>query len=349
MAKKKKKKGPGSISLADDRLHVLVEGVSAGDISQASQAEIEALASKLEGTEDVDRLVELSALARNKQEEKAIKRALFKLKQRGLDVPEAERAVGVKIASPGGGLPFLMAPPSTDGTRIFTAAARDGNKVTITEIYFRVPAGLFRLISEPSSVSAYKQWVNEITSRVGLNGLPERVRVDPSLLSRKRWEIRRAVREKKLGRHVDLALANRFMARLGTAAPNHPALDLKLKEPTLSVAELASRPGRLDGFNHSNARRRLRDQNKDVFGNEMIVSGLEGSERDEELRSAASDMLKQWGKENAAELIMDSACYYAAAGELDTASTFQQVAFDERGNTIESFFVEAIQHAFRDR
>ncbi len=348
MAKKKKKKSKAP-SLTDERVQVLLEGVAAGDLGAASQADIEGLAASLAGAEDVDRLVDLGALVRNKHEEKAVKRALFKLKQRGLSVPEAERAAGVKIASPGGGLPFLMAPPSIEGTRIFTAAARDGDKVTITEIYFRVPSGLFRLISEQSTVAAYKHWVGEITSRIGPDGLPERVKVDPSLLSRKRWEIRKAVREKKLGPHVDLPLANRFMAKLGTAPPDHPALDLNLKGPTLSVSELAVRPGRLAGFNHGGARRRLREKNEDVFGNELISSGIGQSERNEELAHAAADMLKQWGKENAAEMIMDAACYYAAAGELDTAATFQQVAFDERGNTIESFFASAIQHAFRDR
>ena len=338
MAKKKKKKQTGSIKLNASRLAEILACLDANSVTETSEAEVVALVEHLADNQDVDRLVVLESLTRSKVEEKAARRSLYLLKQKGLQIPDTRREA-VKLTGGDAGLPVLMAPPRSDATRIFSAAQQRGDAVDIIEIYFRIPHGLYRLQSARSDINTYKRWVKEITNRRLPNGLPERVKLSGNLLPRKRWEIRRCVREGQIGPEVDLALAERFMAKPGTPAPPHPVWELTLSSGSeLSVSALASQPHRLEPFQHPAAEAALRHQFEELFGHDLISSGVSAHERDSELQKVADDMLKQWGEESARELVMDAALFHAAAGDLDAACTFRSViTSSERSSTLESF------------
>ena len=335
---KKKKKKTSSMTIEPSRMRELLACLDANSITDASEAEVLGLVKHLDENKDVDRLALLESLARNKAEEKAARRSLYLLKQKGLQVPEIRRE-GVKLTGGDAGFPLLMAPLQRDATRLFTAAQREGDAVDIIEIYFRIPHGLYRLKAARSDIHTYKRWVREITNRKLPNGLPERVKLSGSLLPRKRWEIRRCVRQGQIGPEVDLSFAERFMAKPGTPAPPHPVEETTFSSgQELSIEAFAASPHRLEPFEHPAAEEALRHQFEELFGHDLISSGVSTHERAAELQKVAGDMFKQWGAEQAHELIMDAALFHAAVGDFDAACTLRSViTSSERSRTLETF------------
>lgn len=348
MAKKKKKARSAAPSLAPDRLTELTSALAEGALGDASEGEAVALAEHLAKASDVDALAQLRSLARTKAEEKAVKKALYVLRAQGIEVPE-ERPRGISLAPAESSLVVLMAPPSKDGTRIYSVCQPRRNEVSIIEAYFRVPQGLYRLSENKAALPAYKQWERRMLQSHNPNGLPTRVKVDGALWQRKQVEIRRVMRTGELGPEVDRNLAERTRAR-GGVEYDHPAVALDLSRGAiLSVAQLAEAPHRLDVFQHTGAQARMQSQFEDEFGNEFIRTSVDEGERDKIMRKSGADMLSQWGMERAVETMLDSAIYYAAAGDLDAARTFVETATGKnKADKIRRFVEEYILWRFGD-
>lgn len=290
-----------------------------------------------------DPVARLAASASTKRQEKAVKRAVYLLGQRGVQVSVAPRAAapapGAQLKS--AALPVLMAPPDRDDARLFTLAKRSGKALELLEVLFETPVGLQRLQSSPSSRGAYLPWARGMTARRG-GGLPERVQVDPGLLTRKLWEISNHVRGDRMGDEVDAQLA-RTLALAG-AEPPHPVTSMPLPGArTLSIAQLGERPYRLAPFLHTEPQRMLRQTWKASGGGSLHVDGHSTA-----LADAVNDWADQWGYPNIRETLLDTAAFCAGNEDPDGAHTLREVAMaPDLRSAIREFLVRCILWSFR--
>lgn len=241
-------------------------------------------------------------------------------------------------------LPFLMAPPDIEATRIFTFAIPNKSGILVIEAYFRMPQGLYRLQGSESNRSAYKSWAKDICREMS-SSLPERVHVASSMCQRKIWEIGRAVKDGHVGPEVDMSLAERLNA--SRLAPPHPAMQLDLKGVTaMTIDELGESNRYLSPFHHSSAQRALREQWEQHGGS--VFWGTQSSatgERLAHMAGAAADLANQWGIDNIVELLLDLALIYATLGKRSVAKSFWEVAMtskDDLKKTVVQFLTDYV-------
>ncbi len=249
--------------------------------------------------QDVDGLLALEPA--DKAEKKAIKRALFLLKQRGVHVPDAPRTPAPGATLKAAALPVLMGEPTRDDGRLFTFAVQNGGDVIVVEARFEMPIGLKLLKSSKSTRPAYAQWCTKMVKKPW-RGRPERVRVDAGMLGRKQWEIRQCFDEGRLGPDVDGALAR----KLARGGGKHPAVGLSGRD--VSVKKLY-KAGLLEALLHEEPLTAIRRQ---PYGR----------------RDATAEWVGEWGEERAAETLLDLAAYAAGLSEPDMAATLSRAATD---------------------
>ena len=274
--------------------------------------------------QDAAALVGLSAEAKDKKERKAVKRALFLLKQRGVSIPDA--ATGAARPAPGQSLgpatlPVLMAPPDVDDQRTFTLGLAEGAAVTIVEVRFGMPDGLELVQGSASTRGAYLPWARGMCARPE-RGAPQRVRVDGAMLGRKAREVRRCLEDDRLGGDVDHALAQR-LARSASGGP-HPAERFAGETARSSVAELASRPYTMAALRHGEPLARIRNQ-----WSQRVGISLQGVDGGGPVRTATAEWAEEWGLERLRETLLDSAAYCHALGDRAAAATLAAAALND--------------------
>lgn len=235
-------------------------------------------------------------------------------------------------------LPFLMAPPDIETTRIFTFAIPDKSGLLIVEAYFRMPHGLYRLQGSEANRSSYKSWAKDICREMS-GSLPERVRVSSSMTERKIWEIGRAVKDGRVGPEVDGELAERLKG--SRHAPPHPAMQLDFTGVTgKTIDEIGESSRILNPFYHSSAQRALREQWEQHGGSAFFsTQSSVTAERIAHMATATTNWANQWGITNIVELLLDLALLHAKLGKRSVAKPFWEVAMTSKDD-VEKAVVE---------
>ena len=239
-------------------------------------------------------------------------------------------------------LPFLMAPPDIEATRVFTFAFPEKSGLLVIEAYFRMPQGLYRLQGSEANRSSYKSWAKDICRSMS-GSLPERVHVASSMKQRKVWEIGRAMKDGRAGPEVDRSLAERLNA--SRLAPPHPATQLDLKGvKALAIDELGESNRYLRPFHHSSAQRALREQWEQHGGSVFFGTHSSAtSERIAHMATATADWANQWGMTNIVEVLLDLALIYAKLGKRSVAKPFWEIAMtskDDLEKTVVGFLTD---------
>jgi len=320
--KKKKKKAKNKPAIEAGRADALIAALAAGDTPELSDAEGAAVAERLgkaAAASDVTTLAHLFAVAPGKQTEKAVKRVMFKLGQRGVEVPElGERPAGIVVAASGGGLPVLMAPPEYDSVRRFTFGVPRDRDILIVEVVFRASTGVYRLASSPSQRAIYTSWAKEMCAS------GHRVKVDPAMRARKLWEVGRNLRDDRVGPEVDQSLLE--WLKPDKNPPPHPAKSLPRRGTVLDFGDLLSEPHREIPLHHRNAILKMRDQWAEEGGSAIIEATREvKAERAREVQKWVNSLAHQWGWVGLIELVLDLAAYCDAIGDHDGATTFLSI------------------------
>lgn len=347
----KKRKGAPGARVEAARVAEIVAGLGDGT-ADITDAEFEAVAGHLVAERDGVAFSRLGELAGSKPRVKAYKRGAYALSQVGVRVStepltgtsgERRPTAGAELGS--AALPLLMSPPLRNGTRIFTFVLREGAKLTIHEAYFCVPEGLFRLRAATTTRESFLPWMRKMTHAVA-GELPERVRVEQALLERKLWHIRRCTTHHRFGEEVDLELAKGL--RVPGQVPPHPALALDLGGARrLTMPELCADRRRIDALLHESYTILLREHWRDCGG---LVATEEVRER--AMRTAVGKWLDEWNPDEAEELLLDCATFWAAFGDRDAALTFRSVvdapSVDERRRQVADFLVGYVLYAYAE-
>ncbi len=293
-------------------------------------SDFDARVKALVAAQDGAGMAALAAEATSKKERKAVKRGVYLLKQRGVDVPETAPVGPAPGASLGPAtLPVLMGPPEPDAGRLFTLALAEGSSVLVLEAYFQMPEGLDRLQGSKSTRGEYLPWAQ----RMCAGAAAQRVRVDGGMLRRKLWEIRSCVRDDRLGPDVDVELAKKVASGL-TEVP-HPALSLSLGGArVLTMGDLRQRQWALKALLHEAPQNELRAKAGERGGSAIV--GVDSA-----MARAAADWAEQWGHERIRETALDLASYAAAVSDKDAALTFREASKDP-----ERLIVDYVLHLF---
>lgn len=337
MGKKAKKKGKRTEAVDPERVDDLMEALDEGELDdevELEDREVEALCNRLlDDTEGGgERMAELYEAVTTKAQQKIIKRAAFRLKQRGGDVPElGDRPKGIRIAAGPlrtDDLPIVMDQPDLEGRREIYFPHVEGRTLYYVMARFMMPDGLSRLKGSRTRRVSYKKFVRGLLKSAERRGgdLPLKVAVDQRFLSRKLWEMGEWRKADKLGKDVDEDLLGRL--DIPDRKPPHPIYDCELEQSQhLSIEELSQHEQALRPFFHSSAYAVLKRQLLQSGPDALIRSGVD----DESQGLLDKEVLRwaeQWGHDNIAETLFDAAYYNYLAGDLDAAATLRS-AVDE--------------------
>ncbi|MFT7622378.1 MAG: hypothetical protein ACI9WU_001551 [Myxococcota bacterium] len=291
-------------------------------MSDANQTpDIDALAR----AEDVQALAVLARDAADKKTRKAAKRALYRLEQRGVSVPElsdGSSAPGRQIEA--AALPIMMAPPQPNDGRRFTLALSEGASVLVVEARFEMPIGLDVLQSSSSGRAQYHSWSQKMCARDKLRRktVPQRVQLDPAMLERKRWEMGRCSADDRLGGDVDTSVLQRLAANAGRVP--HPMETISTDSP-LDIAALSKQPWRLPAFDHTEPLQEI-SQHAPRGISRMFRAGGD----DSGIRQAAGEWADEWGAERLRETILDVAAFCQGMDDQAGAETLATAAKEPR-------------------
>ena len=290
-------------------------------------------------SEDVDGLVRLVQEKDGKVLRKAVKRALFRLSQRGVQVPELPSTDGPAVGRSLGPatLPVLMGVPEANDGRLFTFAIPEGREVRVIEAYFQMPEGLDRLQGSTSTRAEYLPWARQLCAWPGKNRgtPPQRVVVPSAMLGRKLWEIGRCVRDNRLGPDVDEELARRIAGH--DSGRRHPIFDEKFPRdlPELAMSKMAEHRYRLRAFYHDAPQAELRAQSTERGGAAVRTIGSNP------LHEAAREWAEEWEAERVSESMLDVAAFCAGLSDFDAAHTLRSAV--DRDEMV-SFLQQYVSH-----
>ena len=351
MGKKRKGNKYAAPAIADERLEELVEALETNNMVSLSDAEVQGLVGKLVKTEAVEKLVALAGCVSSKPQRKAVNQALFKLKQRGLEVPDIrKRPDPVVVAAPAPSvddLQAMMSAPHGNATRIFFFPFASGRSLFFVRGEVSEPAGLAELRGTTTSRSAYKLLLKQVTEMGVRPGEPPPfIPVSPGMIDRKLWEIGNLVRAGRTGTNVDHETSG--LLKYPAEAPPHPALslDLDLVEPQ-SIAELDQNKYALAPVMHETVFTKLEAKLAELEDGVLILSDFQKEDQAADVEAKLVDeWVEEWGADNVAEVLLDTAYFHHAAGNLGAARTFLDVVglHDEgRETRIRSFLVDVVQ------
>lgn len=231
-------------------------------------------------------------------------------------------ASSVTPARTSGSLPIMMGAPGPDARRVFTFTTRLDGALQVVEAYFCHPEGLYRLKSAPTQPSEYDPWARQMMAARDEEtmALPQRVAVSDALLQRKLWEIGWHASHGRVGDEVDESLVQRLGGR--TMRPQHPGRGLSSRGTVLGAMEMSRSAHRVRSFLHTVPQLELKQKWRERGDSALIKS--DGGPTAFGL--AVGEWIEQWGLEAIDELLLDSACFYAAIGDHDAARTFQDLA-----------------------
>jgi hypothetical protein len=221
-----------------------------------------------------------------------------------------------------GALPIMMGAPGPDARRVFTFATRLHGALQVVEAYFCQPEGLFRLQSTPTQPSEYDPWARQMMAARDEEtmALPQRVEVQDALLQRKLWEIGWHASHGRIGAEVDESLAQKLGGK--TMRPQHPGRTLPDRGSVLGALEMARAAHRVRSFLHTVPQLELKQKWRER-GDSALIKSDSGPTA---FGLAVGEWIEQWGLEAIDELLLDSACFYAAIGDHDAARTFRDLA-----------------------
>ena len=330
MAKKrsKSKNKYAKTDVTSERIEELMGNLAVGSLGQATEGEFVALVAAVVGRADVASLVSLSALAQGKTQRKAVNQALYKLKQRGLEVPETkERKAPIKILGDAPsieGLPILMSAPHGNSMRLLFFPYIAGRALWFVQADLKEPVGLESLTSKPSSRSAFKLLLGQVQSMPQNpdEGPPPFVQVEPEFLERKLWEIGELVRAGRTSSRVDHETT--AVMTFPKEAPPHPARALTLDDVTPhTVLELDQVPFALAPVMHEAMMNALEAKIDEIESGVLVLSDAQKSEqiaRAEE--KLVDEWLANWTVDAATEVMLDAAYFEARAGRTRVAKAY---------------------------
>ncbi|MBN1944610.1 MAG: hypothetical protein JW797_02995 [Bradymonadales bacterium] len=354
MGKKEKKYGPKA-ALDADQLEQLRANLDDERFEATEEPVVSALANYLAERQDVEGLVTLHDKTPNRKLKKEVNKALYRLKQQGLSVPDLkEQPEAVQIAAGPievDDLPVLMARPEAEGLRTFLFAHAEGRDLLGVELQILVPLGIARLTSFRSNRTHFRKYIMGLSQQKSPRmRRPHRYAVVcEALRRRKLWEIDTLVQDKRIGPQIDRRLLDSLPRP--DKPPLHPAwnLDLSAARP-LPFEQLAALQYPMDPFFHPPAYARLKTQLEDWKSEGIIQGPGEEGSVDQKLFEAIGDWANQWVFDRIAELLLDSVLFYHAAGLVDVALTLRDVVnaprVDPRDRQIHAFLNQYIRWSF---
>ena len=352
MGKKRKGNKYAVPAIPEERLAQLVEALDTDNLASLTDAELLGLVGELVETEAVEKLAALAGRVTSKPQRKAVNQALFKLKQRGLEVPDIRnRPVPVVVAAPAPSvddLQAMMSAPHGNATRIFFFPYASGRSLLFVRVELKEPAGLFELRSTTTSRSAYRLMLQQVTEMEVRPGEPPPfLPVTRAMVDRKLWEIGRLVRAGRTGGAVDHETSG--LLNYPTETPPHPALsfDLDAIEP-LSIAELDQNKYALAPVMHEAVFTKLEAKLAELEGGVLVLTDAQKEDQAADVEAKLVDeWVEDWGFDNVAEVLLDTAYFHHSAGDVRAARTFIDVvaAPDEtaRNARIVSFLVDVVR------
>lgn len=333
MGKKRRNNKYAAPAVPDDRLLQLEAALDAKEEPSITEAEFAGLVARFAQAEAVEKLVSLTFWGKTKAMKKAVNQALFKLKQRGLHVPEIKkRPEPVIVAAPAPtaeDLTFMMSAPHGNAARIFFFPFVSGRSLLFIQAEMIEPIGLKRLRGTPTSRSSYRLLLKQVTAMEARPGEPPPfVPVDKAFVDRKLWELGCLVRAGRTGSDVDHETSG--MLKFPSEAPPHPAQDLDLDDvEALSIAELDERKFAVAPIMHETLFDRLEDKLAEIESGVLVLTDAQKAEQAADIEEKlVGEWVQAWGPQNAAEVLLDTALYNFNAGEPRIAKTFLEVVED---------------------
>jgi hypothetical protein len=323
MAKKSKYRPKGAPDAS--RMEALLAGLAAGTLESLSDPELAALAKDLGKREEVDGLLHLSRVASGKPQRKAVNRELYRLKQRGLAVPDLrERPEPISLGSgiDPSELPTLVGEPFKNGGRLVMGVLNVAGRLTLLTLRFEEPTGLVELSARPTSAAAFNLISKQALKALVFEGVSAVQLSPPVLLARKVWEAARLIDAGRFGPEVDRALLRGLVPE---EEPPHPSeqLDLSDVDP-MTTAEAADQTRLIATFLSGPAWDRMTARLDDLIAEEL--SEDDQTTRLIELKGAAvQQSVEAWNLFSMRELFLDAAFYQALAGNKAAARLLRDV------------------------
>lgn len=353
MAKKNKKKvRVKAADLSESKLAELKAELDSGTLPAIGDSEFMALLKALEAETNVDSIVALAAAAQGKIQRKAANQTLFKLKGRGLAIPDTKaRKEPIRIAAERpdlDDLPAIMSAPHGNATRILFFPYMAGTSLWFVQAELREPVGLSSLKGHSASRSTYKMLLEQVAHLDSKPGLPPAfAEVEPAFVRRKIWEIGRLVRNGRTTNGVDHNTTT--VMTFPKTAPCHPIYDADLEDVSgLSVRELDERKFALAPLMHEALFKQLEAKIAELEGGVIELTEAQKAERAaEEERKLVSQWAQTWGLDDLAEVLLDAAYFQLRIGEPELAKTFRDVVGvpddEQRDDRILSFVGHVVQ------
>ncbi len=332
MAKKSKKKKIRirAADLSEARLSELNAELDSGSLAAIGDSEFLAFLKALEADTKVDSIVALAASAQGKAQRKAVNQTLFRLKGKGLVVPDTKpRKEPIKLGAdlPNlDDLPAIMSAPHGNATRILFFPYLAGTSLWFVQAELREPVGLSSLKGHSASRSTYKMLLQQVATLDSKPGLPPAfAEVEPAFVRRKVWEMGRLVRSGRTTNAVDHNTTT--VMAFPNDAPSHPIYDADLGDASpLSVGELDERKFALAPLMHEALFKRLEAKIEELEGGIIELTEAQKAERaSEEERKLVVQWAEKWGLDNLAEVLLDTAYFQLRIGEPQLAKTFLEV------------------------
>lgn len=354
MGRKKGNKYAAKQTVAPERVAELRQALVDGTLESATDAEVDTLVAALEEEGRAELLVALRDVAAGKPQRKAVNQALYRLEQRGDDVPDwRDLPEGIDLSPTADAiadLPVLMNEPYSNGARLFLLPHQSGRLLLLLQARFEHPGGLQVLSSAEVGRASYRSFIKRMIQSSMVEGSPAAVRADDRLRQRKLWEIGRLVHEGKTGGEVDHQLVAEL--RFPDDPPPHPALDLPLDDvEPLDRDGLANAVRMAGPFIGDSLWSDIESGLAEAETSPLILSETTEAGRVADVHERAVDgYLADRDIPMLAEVFLDAALFHGLSGNLREARTLRDVVAgvpeDRLGDAIRRFMLRWVAALF---
>jgi len=318
----KKTKDVKRISLSEDQLAEILARLERGSLSDLSDKEMVGLTDRLVKNEEIDALIRLEPIAVGKAQRKAVKRSLFRLKQRGVAVPSMGSPLGsLGTAEDPEDLPVLFHEPFKDAGRLVIGCVKAKLATVTVQIQFSEPDGLSEIKIDRTTPAGFRKLVKHTTKMASVTGESTLHRADHRFLQRKLWEISQCMEHGRINPTVDEKRLKWLV--YPTEKPPHPVRELDLDEiEALSASEAGKNPRLAGPFAIEPLWKKLQAAMDEA---QKLEESAQMDWVHEKHREAITDWVKEWDPVSMTELFLDLALYYHLCGDQPIAKMYRQV------------------------
>lgn len=316
-----KKKGVRRISLSEDRLAEVLASLEKGSLSDLSDGEMAGLTDRLVKDEEIDALIRLEPIAVGKAQRKAVKRSLFRLKQRGVPVPSMGSPLGSLITAEDlEDLPVLYHEPFKDAGRLIIGCVKAKLATVTVQMQFSEPDGLSELKIDRTTPVGFRKLVKHTMRMASGDGESTLQRADYRFLCRKLWEISQCMEQGRISPTVDEKQLKWLV--YPTEKPAHPVREVDLDAiDALSASEAGNNPRLAGPFAIDPLWKQLQAAMDEA---QKLEESAQMDWVHQKHREAITDWVKQWDPVSMTELFLDLALYYHLRGDQSAAKMYRQ-------------------------